>query len=75
MTKDFVAVAPGTVLSQAAECMLQNGFHSLPVLVDGSLKGIVTSAGVLQALCNFDETALGSAWSAATALSAEADES
>lgn len=63
MTKDFVAVVPGTPLSQAADCMLQNGFHALPVLVEGALRGIVTSADVLEALCAIDEQALNLAWS------------
>lgn len=62
MTKDYVAVERGTALSQVAECMLQNGFHSLPVLVKGALKGIVTSSDVLRALDAIDEETLESAW-------------
>lgn len=74
MTKDFVGVVPGTPLSEVAECMLQNGFHSLPVLVEGALRGIVTSADVLLALGDIDEATLESAWSGEAALSAEREE-
>ena len=65
------AVVPGTRLSAVAECMRKNGFHALPVLVNGALRGIVTSADVLAALCAFDESALESAWTSEVALSAE----
>lgn len=51
MTKDYVGVVPGTRLSTVAECMLKNGFHALPVLVNGALRGIITSADVLAVLC------------------------
>lgn len=71
MTKDYVGVVPGTRLSAVAECMLKNGFHALPVLVNGALRGIVTSADVLTALCAIDEGALESAWTGEAALSAE----
>ena len=74
MTKDYVGVVPGTRLSAVAECMLKNGFHSLPVLVNGALRGIVTSADILAALCAIDEDALESAWTGEAALSAEATE-
>ena len=75
MTRDFVAVEPGTPLSAAAECMVENGFHSLPVLVQGALRGIVTSADVLAALCAIDEQALASAWSGEARLGAGVEES
>jgi acetoin utilization protein AcuB len=71
MTKDYVGVVPGTRLSAVAECMLKNGFHALPVLVNGALRGIVTSADVLEALCAIDEEALEAAWTGEAALSAE----
>jgi CBS domain-containing protein len=71
MTKDYVGVVPGTRLSAVAECMLKNGFHALPVLVNGALRGIVTSADVLAALCALDEDVLESAWSSEVAPSAE----
>jgi len=74
MTKDYVGVVPGTLLSAVAECMLKNGFHALPVLVNGALRGIVTSADVLAVLCAIDEDALESAWTGEAALSAEATE-
>ncbi len=71
MTKDFVAVVPGTPLSVTALCMLQNSFHALPVIVDGALEGIVSSADVLRALCEIDERELESAWSGEQALHAQ----
>ena len=75
MTKDYVAVVPGTRLSAVAACMQKNGFHALPVVADGSLRGIVTSADVLAALCAIGEDALESAWRSEVALSAEREES
>lgn len=74
MTKDYVGVVPGTRLSAVAECMRKNGFHSLPVLVNGVLRGIVTSADVLAALCAIGEETLESAWTSEAALSAEREE-
>jgi CBS domain-containing protein len=71
MTKDYVGVVPGTRLSTVAECMLKNGFHALPVLVNGALRGIVTSADVLATLCAIDEEVLEGAWTGEAALSAE----
>jgi CBS domain-containing protein len=72
MTKDFVAVTGGaTPLSEAADCMLRDGFHALPVLENGALVGIVTSADVLLALGTIDEQALASAWSSEELLSAD----
>ena len=68
MTTEFQGVAPRTRLSEAAELMLQSGFHALPVRVNGALKGIVTSADVLRVLGTLDETELGSAWSSEQAL-------
>jgi CBS domain-containing protein len=62
MTRDFVAVAPGTPLSDAAHCMAQNGFHCLPVLEEQVLQGIVTSADVLAALSALEEADLDDAW-------------
>jgi CBS domain-containing protein len=75
MTKDYVGVVPGTRLSAVAECMLKNGFHALPVLAGGNLRGIVTSADVLAALCAIAENVLESAWTSEVALSAEREES
>jgi CBS domain-containing protein len=71
MSRDYVGVVPGTRLSAVAECLVKNGFHALPVLVNGALRGIVTSADVLAALCAIDEEALESAWMSEAALSAE----
>ena len=46
----------------------------LPVLVNGALRGIVTPADILAALCAIDEDALESAWTGEAAQSAEATE-
>jgi CBS domain-containing protein len=75
MTKDYVAVTGrATPLSAAAACMLRDGFHSLPVLEDGALVGIVTSADVLRALARVDEDTLESAWTSRAALDAAREE-
>lgn len=75
MTKDFVAVTGGkTPLSEAASCMLRDGFHALPVLENGAIEGIVTSADVLLALGTIDAQVLESAWSSETVLSASRTE-
>jgi CBS domain-containing protein len=66
---DFMAVAPETPLSQVAENMLQNGYHALPVLVNGALRGIVTSVDVLRTLCSVDEHVLDQAWTGEEVLS------
>jgi CBS domain-containing protein len=68
-TMDFMAVAPETPLSQVAENMLQNGYHALPVLVNGALRGIVTSVDVLRTLCSVDEGVLDQAWTGEEVLS------
>ncbi|HEX6882847.1 MAG TPA: CBS domain-containing protein [Planctomycetota bacterium] len=69
MSKDFVAVTGGTTpLSEAAACMLRDGFHALPVVESGALRGIVTSADVLHALAEVGEEALESAWRSQEAL-------
>jgi CBS domain-containing protein len=62
MTRDFVAVAPGTPLSGAARCMEQNSFHCLPVLEDQVLEGMITSADVLAALSAIEEADLDEVW-------------
>jgi CBS domain-containing protein len=49
--------------------MLQNGYHALPVLVNGALRGIVTSVDVLRTLCSVDEHVLDQAWTGEEVLS------
>lgn len=71
MTKDYVAVLPGTPLSEVAECMLRNGFHALPVVENGALRGIVTSSDVLRALSAIGEVELEHAWKEEAALDLE----
>ena len=71
MTRDFVAVSPGTPLSDAAHCMALNEIHCLPVLVDQVLKGIITSADVLSALSGLEEDELDEAWSGEQLLRAD----
>jgi acetoin utilization protein AcuB len=74
MTDTLVAVQPGTRLSTAAARMAEAGIHSLLVLERGNLRGIVTSADILAALCAIDEHDLASAWAGEVALRAEAEE-
>jgi acetoin utilization protein AcuB len=76
MSKDFVAVTGGaTPLSEAAACMLRDGFHALPVIEGGAVRGIVTSADVLLALGTLDEDVVESAGQIEAALaSARAEE-
>jgi hypothetical protein len=54
--------------------MLRDDFHALPVLEEGRLEGIVTSADVLRVLCEIDEQALESAWSSLERLKVERTE-
>jgi CBS domain-containing protein len=73
MTRDCVAVTgTETRLSEAVACMLRDGFHALPVVEHGVLKGIVTSADALLALGTLDGDVLESAWRSEVALAAEA---
>lgn len=72
MTRDCVAVTGAeTRLSEAVACMLRDGFHALPVVEDGALKGIVTSADALLALGTLDSTVLEAAWRSEAALAVE----
>lgn len=71
MTRDCVAVTGAeTRLSEAVACMLRDGFHALPVVQDGALEGIVTSADALLALGTLDSDVLESAWRSEVALGA-----
>lgn len=50
MTADPVAVAPETTVEEAATLMVDKSFHSLPVLDDGKLVGIVGKKDILKTL-------------------------
>ncbi len=52
MTKNIVAVTPGTTIKQAAEILSKGDFHALPVLDNGILIGIVTTTDLLKYLIN-----------------------
>ena len=50
MTKDPVSVQPDTDIGVIAELMVDKNFHSLPVVEDGKLVGIIGKEDVLQTL-------------------------
>lgn len=70
MNKEFVAIPPDSPLSRAARSMIQHRLHALPVLAEGSLRGIVTSTDVLGVLAAVEGSKLESAWTGEQALGA-----
>ncbi len=50
MTPDPVTVSPDTSIETVATLMVDNNFHTLPVLADGKLVGIVGKEDVLKTL-------------------------
>lgn len=42
MTPDPITIPPGATLGEAAEVMVRNGIHELPVLDDSGIVGIIT---------------------------------
>ena len=50
MTKDPVIVSPDTDIGVIAELMVDKNFHTLPVVEDGKLVGIIGKEDVLQIL-------------------------
>ncbi len=50
MTPDPVTVSPDTSIETVATLMVDNNFHTLPVLADGKLVGIVGKEDVLRTL-------------------------
>jgi CBS-domain-containing membrane protein len=50
MTKNPVSVQPDTDIGVIAELMVDKNFHSLPVVEDGKLVGIIGKEDVLQTL-------------------------
>lgn len=50
MTKDPTTVAPDTSLEEAATLMVQNNYHTLPVVENGKLVGIIGKEDVLKTL-------------------------
>ena len=50
MTKKPVTVSPDTPIEEIATLMVEKGFHTLPVLEDGRLVGVVGKEDVLRTL-------------------------
>jgi CBS-domain-containing membrane protein len=50
MTADPVTVAPDTGIDTVAALMVDNSFHTLPVVEDGRLVGIIGKADILKTL-------------------------
>jgi len=50
MTADPVTVAPDTGIETVAALMVDNSFHTLPVVEDGRLVGIIGKADILKTL-------------------------
>jgi CBS-domain-containing membrane protein len=52
MTQKPVTVSPNTPIEEIATLMVEKGFHTLPVLEDGRLVGIVGKEDVLRTLAS-----------------------
>ncbi len=52
MQRNPVTIGSGQTVREAAEILVSSGFHSLPVVDDGRLTGIVTSTDLIQYLLN-----------------------
>ena len=52
MTPDPVSVAPDTSIETLAALMVNSNFHTLPVVEDGKLVGVVGKEDVLRTLVN-----------------------
>ena len=50
MTQDPVTIGPDTEISEIATLMVDKNFHSLPVVDEGKLVGIVGKEDVLQTI-------------------------
>jgi len=57
MSPDPVSVRPGTSVAEVAALMVDRGFHTLPVVEEGRLVGIVGKEDVLRTLMVVPETA------------------
>ncbi|RLD76764.1 MAG: hypothetical protein DRJ15_14785 [Bacteroidetes bacterium] len=55
MTPDPVSVSPDTSIETIAALMVDNNFHTLPVVEDGKLVGVVGKEDVLRTLVNGSE--------------------
>lgn len=49
MGRQVLVIAPDVTVAEAGRLLLDHGFHSLPVVVDGRCVGIVTTTDVLRA--------------------------
>ena len=52
--RDPVTLAPGDSIGLAASMLAQASFHALPIVEDGKLVGIITTADLLQLLFDDD---------------------
>ncbi|AWG20196.1 CBS domain-containing protein [Flavobacterium faecale] len=50
MTKNVVAIKPYTTIKEAAEILVKNDFHALPICEGDTLMGIVTSTDLIKYL-------------------------
>ena len=50
MTKNPITIAPTSTIKEAVEILSNESFHSIPVVEDGNLVGIVTSTDMLKYL-------------------------
>ncbi|MCW3161720.1 CBS domain-containing protein [Chryseobacterium oryctis] len=50
MTKAPITVEPDTTIKEVAEILSQQSFHSIPIVENGELKGIVTTTDILKYL-------------------------
>ncbi|TNE91639.1 MAG: CBS domain-containing protein [Deltaproteobacteria bacterium] len=48
MTRDMQTVGPHTTIRNATEILAEGAFHSLPVVEDGDLVGLVTTTDILR---------------------------
>ncbi|MCP1302157.1 CBS domain-containing protein [Chryseobacterium sp. S0630] len=46
MTKALVIVDPETTIKEVVEILSEHSFHSVPVVENGDLKGIVTTTDI-----------------------------
>ena len=50
MTKSPMIVEPNTTIKEVVEILSEQSFHSIPVVENGELKGIVTTTDILKYL-------------------------
>ncbi|WP_028571696.1 CBS domain-containing protein [Desulfonatronum lacustre] len=55
MTPDPVSVSPDTPVNKLADLMAENKYHTIPVLEDGKLVGVVGKKDILRLLASSEE--------------------